>query len=212
MRADRAVDVVVRVGDVEQRRQLADARRDRHHRRRRPPPWRARRSPSRSAASCGKSRWQWWSTSITLWSFASPCPSAGFSFFGFCFRLLGSAHPPRAPHSAGTRRPAPGSTVPGFRRPPSPSALKVRASASCPKSVEQLFGRVRRHRRGQDGNLPHHLGRHIEDRLHALGVGLALGPRLLAGEVAVGVRHHRPHGVEVLGLIACRSMASRALA
>src|SRR5581483_4108476 len=66
------------------------------------------------------------------------------------------------------------------------------------QQIEQLPRRRRRDRRRQNRHLSHHLGRDVEDRCHALRLILALGPRLLAGKVAVGVRHNRPDGVEVV--------------
>ena len=88
-------------------------------------------------------------------------------------------------------RPAPERRA-GRSRPASPSASK-RALRRRPSSRSSSFAAAAGiDGLGQDRHLPHHLRGDVEDGLHALRIGLALGPRLLAGEIAVGVRHHAP--------------------
>ena len=118
--------------------------------------------------------------------------------FGSVPACLSRPSSPRPQHSAG--RPARAAAA--RRRPaagrPAPSAAKVAGVRGDREQVEQLAGRVRHRRLGQDRDLADHLGGHVEDRLHARRIGLAQGPGRRGGEIAVGVGDHRPDRVQRL--------------
>ena len=110
-------------------------------------------------------------------------------------RLAAGSRRPR--HSAGIPRSGGGSAVPGRPagrpRPGSRSCARRPGTASRSSSLaaERRHDGLR-----QDRDLAHHLGRHVEHRPHARRIGLAQRPRLFAGEIAVGVRHHGPDRVQ----------------
>ena len=170
MGADRAADLGKPLGDRDELGVPLHPGRDRHHAadagglRRAPPRRRAR------SAKSGKSRWQWLSTSIV----SSP-------------RWL------PARRSAGNTGAGAGSVTPGaMRRARRPARAKSRSSAGTPSRSSSLPADVRHERLRQDRDLPDHLGGDVEHRAHARRIGLGERPRRLAGEIAVGLRHHRP--------------------
>ena len=77
------------------------------------------------------------------------------------------------------------------------------------QKIEQ-FPRRRRHERlRQNRDLPQHLGGHIEHGALPRRIGLGQRPRRLAGEIAVGVGHHRPDRVEHLMQLLRRHRVAR---
>ena len=79
-----------------------------------------------------------------------------------------------------------------------PSAAKSRSSAGTASRSSSFAADVRHERLRQDRDLPDHLGGDVEHRALPRRIGLGERPRRLAGEIAVGVRHHRPDRVEHL--------------
>src|SRR5262249_28767905 len=83
-----------------------------------------------------------------------------------------------------------------------PSCLAERGKAACvgalAESIEQPSRTYRRCWLRQDGELPDDFGGDVEDSLHALEIRLALGPRLLCCEIAIGIGYHCPNNIQVL--------------
>ena len=108
--------------------------------------------------------------------------------------------PPDCPlprHGAETRLAAAASSVPGLSLPIGSVAPRNRARPAARQADRAASAALP----GMTGCTriaicAQHLRRHIEDGLHALGVGLFVRPGLLAGEIAVGVGDHRPDDLE----------------
>ena len=133
-------------------------------------------SASRSSAKSGKSRWQWLSTSMA------------------CKRF----NPPLVQRSAETRRPAAAGVAPALTLRVL-SAAKSRCVSGTPRLSSSLRRGLRHHRLGQDRDLPHDLGGHVEHGVLPRRIGLGQRPRRFAREIAVGFRDHGPHRVRAIG-------------
>ena len=144
---------------------------------------------SSSAAKSGKSRWQWLSTSMVRRRASVRIRRLRLGLgFGFAlgFRL------DIARENAGRRRQC------DARLDPRAELVEVTFVGADRQQIEQFAGRRRHERLRQDGDLPEHLRRHVQDGALPRRIGLGHGPGRLAGEIAVGVGHHRPDRVEHL--------------
>jgi hypothetical protein len=160
MRADRAEYRGIFLGDRQQTVELADPGRDRHHL---PTPesWARLTMSSRSSSKSAKSRWQ-------------------------CVSISMDGLTPPARRNAGT----PASALRAAFPAPGGRLRRARRSHACRRrghEIEQLVCRFRHERLQQDGDLAHDFGRDVEHGAHARRIGLLQRPRLLAGEIAVGL-------------------------
>ncbi len=215
MRADRAPDIVVALGDGADLVELPDARGDRDH------GAHAGRFRARDdAVQIGRELWKV-QVAVVINKHARLLPHprtpeperelittsrlrrpSAFAWAASVSAVRGRRllRPPPDRHSAGTRLAArdrraghEASRLPELRE-----GAFVRTGAGQ-NQIEQLGGQLRHHGLSQDGELAHDFRRHVENGLHALRVGLLLGPRLFGREVAVGIRDDAPDGVEIAG-------------